>query len=105
MIDESPTGDYYYDVEYAAECIEEEVPEDPNSDDIYTAIHDTLDTDIGMQSTDHAIHVLGESDRHPDNWQIYVRDQNDFADVIRAMARSVYRQDLRNELEALGVLG
>ena len=100
------TDGYYYDVEYAAECIEEDLPEEPTDEDIYMAIHDTLETDIGAESVDHAIHILSESDRDPDpqEWQTYVRNRERFADVLRGMACSVYGQDLRNELEALGVL-
>ena len=100
MNDEPTREDYYDDVEEAAERLVENDRKFPQSLTTKELTTRVSETHSWVRNTEKAKRTLILSDVEPQvGWQRYVDDEELWERTIFAMAFSVFRQDLRNELE------
>lgn len=83
-------------VEFAAECIIEEIEMDLEArNDPWSAIHDTVDYHEYVQEHRYYLDVLKHADSPPEEWQVYVQDDEDnHWRVLEAMVYTCFRQDV-----------
>lgn len=80
--------------------IEEKDPERP----MIEAVDEAVDSDRLIMMNHNHLPVLMYSDEEPHDWKHLVRDDGDYRRVIQAMAYTVYRSDVIQELRERGEL-